>query len=172
MEKKCFKLIWNGKPYKVKRHLIINSYERGGGVEMIDIKSYFIALKASWVSRLVTGHISNWKLIPLKYFNATGKKNWLVFSMNIDSTKSLNYLKKIPEFYREVVKCQNLSGGCQIKSPVTLNDIRKQISWGNKHITFENKPIVFENWIKSDLIYVNDILDSTKLYQANSFWKS
>ena len=26
----------------------------------------------------------------------------------------------------------------------------------------ENKPIVFENWIKSDLIYVNDILDSTK----------
>jgi hypothetical protein len=29
---------------------------------MIDIKSYFIALKASWVSRLVTGHISNWKL--------------------------------------------------------------------------------------------------------------
>jgi hypothetical protein len=60
---------------------------------MIDIKSYFIALKASWVSRLVTGHISNWKLIPLKYLNATGK-NWLVFSMNLDSTKSLNYLKK------------------------------------------------------------------------------
>ena len=60
---------------------------------MMDIKSYFIALKATWVSRLVTGNFSNWKLIPLKYFNATGK-NWLVFSMNIDSTKSLNYLKK------------------------------------------------------------------------------
>jgi hypothetical protein len=54
---------------------------------MIDIKSYFIALKASWVSRLVTGHISNWKLISLKYVNATGKY-WLVFSMNLDSTKS------------------------------------------------------------------------------------
>jgi hypothetical protein len=26
----------------------------------------------------------------------------------------------------------------------------------------ENKPIVFENWIKSDLIYVNDILDCIK----------
>jgi hypothetical protein len=128
---------------------------------MIDIKSYFIALKATWVSRLVTGHISNWKLIPLKYFNATGK-NWLVFSMNLDSTKSLKYLNKIPEFYREVVKCWNLSGGGQTKSPVTFIDIRKQIIWGNKHITFENKPIVFENWIKSDLIYVNDILDATK----------
>ena len=82
--------------------------------------------------------------------------------MNLDSTKSLNYLKKIPEFYREVVKYWNLSGGGQTKLPVTFIDIRKQIIWGNKHITFENKPIVLENWIKSDLIYVNDILDSTK----------
>jgi hypothetical protein len=40
---------------------------------MMDIKSYFIALKATWVSRLVTGHISNWKLIPLKHFNTIGK---------------------------------------------------------------------------------------------------
>ena len=43
---------------------------------MIDIKSYFIALKATWVSRLVTGHISNWKLISLKYFNAIGKAGY------------------------------------------------------------------------------------------------
>jgi glutaredoxin len=96
-----------------------------------------------------------------KYFNATGK-NWLVFSKNLDSTKSLNNLKKIKEFYREVVKCWNLSDGGQTKSPVIFIDIRKHIIWGNKHITFENKPIVFENWIKSHLIYVNDILDDTK----------
>jgi hypothetical protein len=43
-----------------------------------------------------------------------------------------------------------------------IHRYHKKIIWGNKHITFENKPIVFENWIKSDLIYVNDILDSTK----------
>jgi hypothetical protein len=50
-------------------------------------------------------------------------------------------LKKIPEFYREVVKCWKVSGGGQTKSPVTFIDIRKQVIWGNKHITFENKPI-------------------------------
>ena len=64
IEKKCFKFIWNDKPDKVKRNLIINSYERGG-LQMIDINSYFIALRATWVSRLVTGNISNWKLTPL-----------------------------------------------------------------------------------------------------------
>jgi hypothetical protein len=51
----------------------------------------------------------------------------------LDSTKSLNYLKKIPEFYREVVKCWYLSGGGQTKSSVTFIDIRKQIIWENKH---------------------------------------
>jgi hypothetical protein len=64
--------IWNGKPNKVKRNVTIDSYERGV-LQMLDIKSYFIALKASWVSRLVTGHLSNWKRIPLTYFKATGK---------------------------------------------------------------------------------------------------
>jgi hypothetical protein len=73
-----------------------------------------------------------------------------LIGLSVHSTKSLNYLKKNPELYREVVKCWNLSGGGQTKSPVTFIDIRKQIIWGNKHITFENKPIVFENWIKSD----------------------
>ena len=53
------------------------------------------------ISRLVTGHISNWKLTPLKYFNATGI-NWLVFSMNLDSTKSLNYLKKYQNFIEKL----------------------------------------------------------------------
>ena len=126
---------------------------------MIDIKGYFIALKASWTSRLVTGHIFNWKLIPLKYFNATGK-NWLAFSMNLDSTKSLNYLNKI--ILQRSSQMLEFKWWRSNKSPVTFIDIRKQIIWGNKHITFENKPIVFENWIKSDLIYVNDILDATK----------
>ena len=61
IEKKCFKFIWNGKPDKVKRNLIINSYERGG-LQMMDIKSYFIALKATWVSRLVTENIYTIKI--------------------------------------------------------------------------------------------------------------
>jgi hypothetical protein len=60
---------------------------------MADINSFFVALKTSCACRLVTGHLSNWKIIPLKYFNVTDE-NRLSFSMKLDSTKSLNYLKK------------------------------------------------------------------------------
>jgi nucleoside diphosphate kinase len=52
----CYKVIkrtiWNGKPDKVKRNTLIGDFEKGG-LKMIDIESYLISLKASWVSRNV-----------------------------------------------------------------------------------------------------------------------
>ena len=51
IESKCFKFIWNGKPYEVKRNTLIGDFEKSG-LKIIDIESYFISLKTSWVSRL------------------------------------------------------------------------------------------------------------------------
>jgi hypothetical protein len=96
IESKCFKFIWNGKPDKVKRNTLIGDFEKGG-LKMIDIESYFIALKASWVSRLTDSKFSNWKLIPLKYLNVFGKKS-LIFNMNIDVKKHKQFLNNSPEF--------------------------------------------------------------------------
>ena len=50
---------------------------------------------------------------------------------------------------------------------MTYADIRKQTIWGNKFIAFHKKPIIFENWIKSDIIYLNDILDDTMSLSEN-----
>ena len=52
---------------------MIGDFEKSG-LKMIDIESYFISLKASWVSRLADSTFSNWKLIPLKYLNVFGEK--------------------------------------------------------------------------------------------------
>jgi hypothetical protein len=38
-------------------------------------------------------------------------------------------------------------------------EIRKQLIWGNKFIMFRNKSLMFDNWINSDLIYINHILN-------------
>ena len=51
IESCCFKFIWKGKPDQIKRSVLINTYEKGG-LNMVDIDSYFKSLKASWVSRL------------------------------------------------------------------------------------------------------------------------
>jgi hypothetical protein len=99
---KCFKFIWDGKPDKVKRNTMIGNFEMGG-LNMIDIGSYFASLRASWVSRFVSGEMDNWKLIPYKYFRQFGK-NWLIFSMNIEYKKIKDYLRYIPDFYKEILQ--------------------------------------------------------------------
>jgi hypothetical protein len=66
IESKCFKFIWNGKPDKVNKTILIGSYEIGVS-NMFDIENYFISLKASWVSRLLNKKYTNWKIIPLKF---------------------------------------------------------------------------------------------------------
>ena len=51
---------------------MIGNFEMGG-LNMIDIESYFASLTASWVSRFVSGEMNNCKLIPYKYFRQFGK---------------------------------------------------------------------------------------------------
>ena len=75
-------------PDRIKRSVLINTYENGG-LDMVDIDSYFKSLKISWGSRLTNNSLANWKVIPMKYFNKLGKK-WLVFNMNIDDIKNLS----------------------------------------------------------------------------------
>ena len=75
-------------PDRIKRSVLINTYEKGG-LDMVDIDSYFKSLKISWGSRLTNNSLANWKVIPMKYFNKLGKK-WLVFNMNIDDIKNLS----------------------------------------------------------------------------------
>ena len=113
IESKCYKYTWDDKLDKVNRNTMIKSNEEGG-LQMIDIQSYFMSLKASWVSKLISNDISNWKLIPLKYLSVVGI-NWLIFKMNFEKKKILDYIKHIPEFYREVFKCWVISGGGQTK---------------------------------------------------------
>jgi hypothetical protein len=90
IESKCFKFIWNGKPDKVKRNTLIGDFEKGG-LKIIDIESYFISLKASWVSRLTDSKFSKWKLIPLKYLNVFGKKKaYVLYEHRCEKTSTVS----------------------------------------------------------------------------------
>jgi hypothetical protein len=102
IEIKCFKFIWDGKPDKVKRNTTIGNFKMSG-LNMIDIESYFASLRASWVSRFVSGDMDNWKLIPYQYFRQCGK-NLLIFSMNIEYKQIRDYLRYIPDFYKEILQ--------------------------------------------------------------------
>jgi hypothetical protein len=51
------------------------------------------------------------------------------------------------------------TGGGQLSSPLTFSNVRKQILWGNRFITFEKKKN-YKEWINSGIFFVNDIIDN------------
>ena len=70
-----------------------------------------------------------------------------------------DYLRYIPDFYKEILQTWIKMGWGQTKTLSHFAEIRKQLIWGNKFIMFKNKSLMFDNWINSDLIYINDILN-------------
>ena len=43
--------------------------------------------------------------------------------------------------------------------PQTAREIRKQIIWGNRWITFNKKSLWFNKWITQNIVHVNDLFD-------------
>jgi hypothetical protein len=153
-----FNFLWDGKSEKIKRNTLIGNKE-DGGLDMVDIKSHIKILKMKWVSSLNDTNEANWKLIPRFYLNQYGN-NLLVFSMNIDSFKSLPKVKHhVPNFYLQIVKnFIEFKNTKPQKSPDTFWEIRQQIIWGNKFIKSNGKTIIFKSWIDSGILFINDII--------------
>jgi hypothetical protein len=153
-----YEFLWKGKKDPVKRSVSSNDYLEGG-LKMTNIDTYIKALQIKWILRLLENGNDNWKIIPQKYFGNIGE-NFLIFNMNLHSFKSLEneLTKNIPAFYKELLKTWITCRGRENKSPHNFREIRKQIIRGNKYIKYKGKCLVKVNWIKSGIIFINDIL--------------
>lgn len=156
-----YTFIWNGKKDRIKRSVLCSDI-LDGGLNMIDIDKYIEAIKIKWILKLQESKVEkdNWSIIPNFYFNKFGK-NLLIFEMNIKSIKMLekHIFNTLPLFYQNLIKTWVSVKGGQSKNPTDFLTIRKELIWGNQNIQVNNKSLFFNNWIKSDILYVNDIID-------------
>ena len=159
LERDIYSFIWEGKSDKIKRNTLIAKYE-DGGLQMLDIKTYFKMLKIKWVLRLKEATTENWAVIPKIYLNKFGP-NCLIFNMNLSkqNIKTLKEVIEIPNFYIETLTSWFELTNKETISTKNYVDIRKQIIWGNKQITYKNKVIFLSRWINSNLTYINDTTD-------------
>ena len=100
----------------------------------------------------------HWKVIPEYYFNMIEKK-FLIFQMNLSNIAHIPQLKVLPEFYFELTKTWIEYKNTNDNIPINFRNIRQEVIWGNKYITLKGKSLLFTNWINSNLIYINDIID-------------
>jgi flagellar biosynthesis/type III secretory pathway chaperone len=156
-----FKFLWNNKSEKIKRNTLIgNRFD--GGLCMIDIEAYAKSMKSKFVKTLTDNQIANWKIIPTFFLNQYGT-NLLVFRMNIDTFKSLPKTRIVlPTFYKSLLETWiDIKYVKSTSRPSTFYEIRKQVLWGNCNIKLNSKCLIFHTWIKSGIIFVNDILDDS-----------
>lgn len=162
----CF--LWDNKREKIKRSTLIgNKHE--GGIEMIDIASYIISMKIKWVKALTDNTKANWKVIP-EYFYRKFGPNFLIFYMNSDNMKSLN-VSHLPDFYKNIlelwIQTKNIT---TFKKPDTFVEIRNELLWGNRNIKHNGKFLIFNNWINSNILFINDIIDDNGVLSERSVY--
>ena len=85
-----FKFLWKGKD-KVKRSVLIND-KYNGGLNMIDIDSFFDALKASWITRIINCK-GKWKSIFEYYVNKQGTPLNYLLQMSFKTSRSFPVIK-------------------------------------------------------------------------------
>ncbi len=152
INKMLYHFLWGNRD-KIKRNIMINSFENGG-LKMIDIECHLHALKASWISRIYNGNDNLWTVIPLYYFEKSAMS--LFTLMNVDTVTKLPQLQVLSKFYQEV-----LIGYMRSNKPTpiqTNDDLYNQFLWGNKSFLVNGKCIFSRSFINAGIYKVGDVL--------------
>ena len=154
-----FNFIWDNKPDKVKRKLLIQNYENGG-LKLTDIELFLNSIKASWIKRYCDEeNKGNWKILWKRYLKRYG--NELIFECNLDKT-DIQSITKQNSFL-----CNVLESWIQIKNDrKEPEQIGKIIIWNNSKIKINNKTLFYQHWNEKGIKYLEHIYN----YQTKSFY--
>ena len=106
VNKILYSFLWGSKD-KVKRLKTIKNI-KDGGLNMIDLESYFYSLKATWINRILNADPESqcWAQILLKYMKNTNL-NINNYQLNFDDAVHFPEIYRLPKFYSEVLKTFN-----------------------------------------------------------------
>ena len=152
-----FQYLWGGKRDKIKRSHVINETLEGG-LNMIDVDSFLISLKAVWVPKLIAFE-GKWtarfslacarQKIPEHYI-------WKTTCRNIDKCQML---KNFPEFYQDVICAFNKAKHLKPLNRTSKYEIISEPLWGKELFKVNGHCMHFKNWMMAGVEYVKDLID-------------
>jgi len=143
-----YDFLWDSKPDKIARNLIIQDYP-DGGLKMVHIELYMHGLKATWEKRLKFSNSVISKLYEKQLKNLGGD---LIFKCNISVN---NFQKIVPsQFLNDIIKAWAL---CRPNDTIPVS---KQVLWNHSDICTSNgKPFYFDNWYQKGIQFLEHIYD-------------
>jgi hypothetical protein len=165
INKLIFKFLWGGSE-KVQRKKLVQT-KLDGGIDMIDLRSKFNALKAKWLYRLKNSLPlgKKWALLANELTSELGDID-TILKISIDESTHLHILENLHPFYKEVIKCHAYSSINTLQE-FTDNMCDQQL-WGNRFVTIKQHKskiaLYFTNWIKCGVVKIADLpLNNGKL---------
>jgi exonuclease III len=143
--------LWNKKPAKIKYTCLINSIENGG-LKLQDLETKIRSIQIKWIQNIADTTCNKpWKAYLQSYFK---QDLYLIPYMTLD-------ISEIPKF-KDPFYNSLLKSWTNLKSkPVeTIQDICKEILWGNKNIKIAKKSVNYNQWRKHNIILVYHLLDN------------
>lgn len=149
-----YDFLWNNKGDKIKRSVLINSYDKGG-LKMIDIFSYNKSLKLAWVKKYLDAeNMGKWKLFFGEELEKYGGK--LLFRGNLNKKDTMEITDVNNTLIREILSIWaevNFEGS--VKSQ---NQFLEQPLWHNSLIKVGNKPIFYKKLFLKGISKVKHIM--------------
>ena len=123
IEKILYKFIWKNRE-RVKRKTLIRNIE-DGGINMLDVKSVFNALQATWIKKFLENPNN---IIGNTIIDNFGPEKLLLKINNVD----IDYIKNVTSlFYKQIVTSYISTKSLDESSCVTCDDFLNQPLWGN-----------------------------------------
>ena len=163
LNKMLFQFIWGNRD-RLKRNVMINTYQNGG-LQMLDVESHFMALKAAWIPRIYGKSDDIWRTLPRYYIDKA--TCGLLPKMSASSLDELPHLTILPDFYKEVI-----IGYTKSKCPPNIEskiDLFNQVLWGNRHLKANGKCLFSKSFINAKIYCVSDILNQDGTINENVY---
>ena len=159
------RFLW-GKRDRIKRESLTNTIQCGG-LNMPDIEKKNCSLRAGCVQRMCMLK-GKWKA----GINSIAAKcnvtiDYLI-KMNFIDRSNFKILQHCSKFYVDILIAYNKCKGIMPFEKMSVFEILNQPLWGNRLLMCDNKCIIFKEWIKSDLLYVKDLVNKNGILMRDT----
>lgn len=146
-----FNFLWNNKPHKIAKTLMINPRENAG-IKMVDIRKKNISLKIAWVKRILDN--PEFAVCPMinKYCKTDIK---FLLECNLSSKDMIHCFTQLPsQFWLDVI-----SSWCEYnyRQPSEAESPQNQILWFNSNIKINDRVLWTKELYEKNVIYIKDL---------------
>ena len=164
IESIIFRFVWRGKPDRIKRSTLKNTFSKGG-MKMPDIVTQAKSLKIKWVKQYISGALIPWKSVMHKKL-AVGEKGTESISLfHCRLSGSVISGRGFSQFWMETLAAwKTLSGIQRDTEDYTSADADlSEVIWHNRVLKIENKVGGYKTRLtRAGVFRIEDLYDAEK----------